>query len=149
MTKSMFHLLLTLFLSVFFAFMNATKALASEEETTAVFVGGWSYHFDQEYDYNESHAMFAFQYDKVVAGTFINSYSDRGYLLGYDSWKIENEYGAIGTYITLMTGYENFRVLPMILPYAQLNAFEVNDIEIKPTVLLWGKAVALTINVEF
>jgi len=73
-----------------------------------VIFGGWSYHADREYDYNETHDMIGIQCHGVSAMRFTNSYGDEAYGIGYDWVGYRKGPVELGAYAGVWTGYDDY-----------------------------------------
>jgi len=123
----------------------------------AIYLGGWSKHFggsvdNDGYELNEKHDMVAVEYDNIIAGTFINSYHKRGYLLGYQYNLIEEKYANLDIMAGGLNGYLEGQF--DFLRVGDVNGFvsfslEANTPYIKPAVMLFGTAFILTFKYEF
>lgn len=76
--------------------------------TCALIIGGWSYHADRSYDYNENHRALGVQCSGISAMAFTNSYGQESYGAGYEH--IFRDYGRFqfGAYGGIWTGYDDY-----------------------------------------
>lgn len=126
-------------------------------EANGLYLGGWSSHLDGSkdktgYEYNEKHDLIAVEYNQIFVGTMLNSYSDRSFVAGYSFEPLSTEYVDFKLLVGAVHGYQEKH--NKILRVGSLNGFvapvmEINTPYIKPTVMLFGKAVTLTFKVEF
>lgn len=116
---------------------------------TYLYAGAWSKHFGDK-EYNEEHKLIAIEHENVMAGYFVNSYSEDSFALAYN---FRHSYGDLdaGVMAGAVFGYRhclkgwadrNRRTCPMLAPYVSLDAGPVN-----PTVLLLGNAVAISVRI--
>ena len=137
------------------AALMALSPVAAQAD--ALYIGGWSKHFggntdNDGYVLNESHEMIAIEYKNIFAGTMLNSYHERSYVLGYQWPLIEDTYFNLDVALGGMTGYteeqnDMFRI-------GSINGFasvmiEANTPYVKPVVMLYGTAFVLTFKYEF
>jgi len=135
------------------ALIFALLAAASAAEATTVYMGAWSKHLDNDHDYNEQHDLLAVEHDRWIAGTLVNSYNDRTYLVGRgwdlagdENWKFRLYAGASYGYRTCDggTGGDKAKVCPALVPELSLTRYRV-----QPAVMLFGGAAAISVKVEF
>lgn len=106
-----------------------------------------SHHFDNSYDYNEANPGIMLQHEGFVFGGYKNSFHDMSYLAAkkYDWQKGGFEYGFL---VGAVTGYDmNWTVegvTAFAAPYVSYD-FDV----VKPTVLVLGNAVTLSVGFSF
>lgn len=117
--------------------------------------GGWSKHFDSNYEYNEKHNAFVYEndYTGLAAGYFYNSYRDDTYVLG-KQFKTEFGSGIEGRLNVLAVhGYRSCRfnsdngskkLCPAVYPELRLNGGGGNP----GLVWMWG-AVAVTLGFDW
>lgn len=146
------NILLTLILSLI-----STYSLANEEEPSLdIYLGGWSYHVDAEFDYNESHNMVAIEYENIVFGSFKNSFDEDTYLLGYHWYKDVDDF-RIGGMGLLTHGYSKGRyyeafykkgsgqkVLPIPVVYVSYTKYPV-----QPVIGIMGNAITALVKIDF
>lgn len=126
-------------------------------QADSLYAGGWSKHFGGNYDndgvkLNESHQMIAIEYSNIFAGTMLNSYSERSYILGYQWSLVEEKYFNLDVALGGISGYteeqnDMFRV-------GSINGFgsimiEANTPYVKPVVMVFGTAFVFSIKYEF
>lgn len=125
----------------------------TQDDTMSIYLGGWSKHFDNDYDYNESNQLIAIQYNEYVFGTFKTSYYNRGYVAGYDmgyDWQ-DLRFGILVGAVYGYTEYEidphlliGDKLVPLIFPYVSYIKFKI-----KPVVGVLGEAVTLQFKLSF
>lgn len=123
-----------------------------------VYLGGWSIHAPSSTnDYNGTHNLIAVEYQKIFAGTMVNSYNNRSFMVGYDfdlSDQMENEYIGFGIITGGITGYSKENtplsnlsvgdVSPLLALYV-----DANTPYIKPTIIFMGNAAMITFKLRF
>lgn len=130
---------------------------AFTSQADSVYVGGWSKHFggntdSDGYVLNESHDMLAFEYENIFAGTMLNSYHTRSYLLGYQFHLIEEKYFNLDIAVGGVHGYTKEQ--NSIFRMGSINGLasvilEANTPYVKPVVMLFGTAFVLSFKYEF
>lgn len=98
---------------------------------TSIHFGGWSKH--KAKGLNETHQLYAIEHRNVIAGTFINSYNNRGYIAGYN-WKASAKYFDYGVVLGGVTGYNKGEIkavdcsnlCPLVIPYISTKNWPVN-----------------------
>ena len=117
----------------------------------SVYLGAWSNHLVSG-DFNETHNLIAYENNGYIAGGFKNSFNDNVYFAA-KNFTLEAGYFELGLMAGAMYGYDeqdaplmnHNKFQPMLVPHATINT----DFFIKPTVLISGEAIALTIKVDF
>ena len=126
-------------------------------QASSLYIGGWSHHFggntdSDGYEYNSSHEMVAFEHENIFAGTMLNSYHTRSYLLGYQFNLIEEDYFNLDVAVGGVHGYTKEQ--NDIFRLGSINGFasvmlEANTPYVKPVVMLFGTAFVLSFKYEF
>lgn len=136
------------------AFMCAAivYAMGAKAETTAVHMGGYSYHVltGHEEDYNSFHRLAAVEYGSVMAGYFRNSYHRdtfvvaHGWSKQWGNWRGSLFVGATYGYRECYGDNGSSQALcPVAFPALYWTRYRV-----QPGVVVFGEAVALTARVE-
>lgn len=126
--------------------------------------GGWSYHLRESetgYNYNQDHQFFGVEYQNWVAATFINSFRDRTYALGYDfNWQY-SEKVSYGVIAGMTYGYDdkdmkdskfNFvknKFGPLLHAYVDYQLYKDESVEFRPNLGLQGTTLLLLFTAEF
>ena len=151
------------------AIMSETLTESVEETKDEMFgytmhIGGWSHHLNPnkyDFEYNESHEMLAIEYQNWVVGTFINSFYDRTWLVGYNFKKDLTDEIQVGAMLALSYGYDEEDVaeeklalnhkgfMPIGYFHASYLAYQDKDIKVRPTFGLMGSALVLMVQLEF
>ena len=137
------------------AFILAVSSLTAN--AGSLYLGGWSKHFggstdNDGYVLNENHQMVAIEYNNIFAGTMINSYHTRSYLLGYQLPLIEDDRFNLDIAVGGVYGYKEEQL--KVLRIGNMNGFgslilEFNTPYVKPVVMLFGEAFVLNFKYEF
>ncbi|CAL9978275.1 antimicrobial peptide resistance and lipid A acyl ation protein PagP [Vibrio phage K449] len=123
--------------------------------------GGWSHHLnDSDYDYNENNKLHALEYQNWLAGSFVNSYYDRTWLVGYN-FRYENGRFEAGLITALSYGYDEDDVsdmkfalnykgfMPVLFPYIGYSLYNSDSLEVVPTLGLLGSALSLSFQIVY
>jgi len=137
------------------AFLFAMPSMAD----STVYLGAVSKHIggDSEYDYNENHNLIGVEADGWFAGFFENSYREDTWAIGHRLTKRYGDFepgilvGASYGYRNCAKGYddagETRRVCPVVAPSLTWHGIK-KATGLKPTVMLLGNAVAVTVGVD-
>jgi len=72
-----------------------------------IYVGAWSAHFNNRYDYNSNHDLIGYEHEHWGVSTFKNSYYNRSVLLARRfSWQVLPHI-EVGAEVGAVTGYRN------------------------------------------
>ena len=134
---------------IFFVLIYSQSPLAHE-----IFLGGISKHFGNENVTNENHELVALEFNHIIGGTFINSYGNRSYLLGYSAEWNKDHWLSFHLAAGVVKGYsdEQYKYLPCfqseVCPTA-IVGLSVNTPYTKPHLFLMGNALVFTLGFEF
>lgn len=84
-------------------------------------LGQFSYHFNRDYDYNESHNLIGIEYNRYFIAHFENSYGHDSVVVGYRfvrpyrSIELGLKLGAVHGYKDRFSWWNNEEVAPFIL----------------------------------
>lgn len=126
--------------------------------------GGWSNHFRKSttgYHFNSNHEFVGFEYQNWLAVTFINSFRDRTYGVGYDfNWELTDKmsYGVIAG---ITYGYDEkdmegspFNLVhngfgPLFHAYVDYQVYKDETMEFRPNIGLNGTTLLLLLTSKF
>lgn len=129
----------------------AALLLTSSCVSADIYVGAESIHLGGGDYSNSSHNLFAAEYHGATAGYFKNSYSQDTYFTGYSFDLYENELIDVGIIAGGMVGYDREDVPLSIGDVAPFVSPRISfkGITPQPTILMLGRAVAITARFEF
>lgn len=143
------------------AFEESVNEVIEERTTVTLHVGGWSKHLnDSDYDRNENNQLYAFEYRNWLAGTFVNSFYDRTWLVGYN-WRYENGRFEAGLITGVSYGYDEEDAdkskyaisyngwSPVLFPYIGYSLYNSDSLEVVPTLGLLGSALSLSFQIVY
>lgn len=135
------------------SFLIALYSNDSKAGDFSVITGGFSYHYDRDYDYNESHDLLGLCYKKTCIASYKNSYNVKSYLayssidlMQYGKLNVNIKYGLMGGY----KGHEKiafseYGIIPMIgvgFDYEIYNGVTLQS-NITPSVLMFNLKINL------
>lgn len=127
--------------------LAALLLVSSLANASALHLGGWSKHFGGNAT-NESHQMVMVEYKHFLAGTMLNSYSKRSYMLGGTKELYDWQYAKVNGSIIAVTGYSdtsvNLAVYPMIM-----GSIEFKTPYVRPTIHLNPMFAMFALTVRF
>lgn len=128
----------------------ALIASMSVHADTAVYLGGWSHHFRDHGETNETHNLVMVEYENFLVGTMENSYDHRSVILGYGVDLRETDYVDIRLVAGAMSGYQDTPASQWkgITPLFGFT-FEANTPYVKPVLLVTPYLGLVTFKVEF
>jgi hypothetical protein len=121
----------------------------------SLYILGNSVHVPQAKATNGKHNFLVYERNDYVAGTFINSYGDRTYTMGY-RYGITDEFipdVSLNLLAGLTYGYKQCIGRPMhdsaVVCPSVVVEFRYTKYDIQPTVFFTGGAAVLLFNIEF
>lgn len=117
----------------------ATTPVA-EEPDVSLLLGGWSYHQDRSYNFNESHDVIGVCYNNFCLSRYKNSFDNVGMLAYYQHALYNYKEVGLGLRAGIMGGYEGINLFNEVgnsgyivysVPYISYNIFEVSVLPYK------------------
>lgn len=122
----------------------------------SIYLGAYSVHVvESPYVNNSQHDLLAYEHNGWVVGTFRNSYDTRSEFVArrfdvveWGYWELRANTGFVYGYNTCEIGKvvtsTDRKWCPIITPELQYTQFRV-----RPTLVMLGKALAVTVNIKF
>lgn len=141
------------------AFEESVNEVVEERTTVTLHVGGWSYQLN-DYARNEDTQLYALEYRHWLAGTFVNSFYDRTWLVGYN-WVYKIYKFEAGIVTGLSYGYDEEDVSdskhtfsyngwsPVLFPHVSYSLYNSDSLEVRPTLGLLGSALSLSFQIVY
>lgn len=121
----------------------------------SIYLGAYSYHINKSPTVtNDNHKLLAYEKNSYVAGTYVNSFGDRAYIVGkrikgFDigDIKISAMVGAVYGYYSCKTGKEPTENASQVVCPALVPEISYTKYDIQPSILILGNAIALSVKV--
>jgi hypothetical protein len=113
--------------------------MPGETSANKLYLGMWSYHFNDKEDYESQHDLFGLVYDGYFLGSFINSKNDRAWGLGLQ----RDFYQTTKASLRIEAGYRAG------ILYGYEGGYELGDSKLFPLIMLYGDVSYQRLGLQF